>query len=403
MSWKGTTKAFGRLPQRIATKTGLRTETKDIRFDDIQTRFNEMTKQTEKLHDDAKKFRDGVSNMLNHQANFADLLVELYNPITSEEASDGVVTRRTKTPAQAMKATEEYAKLMSEVRDTILSELDSVDRRIIMPATEFLDVIKIIKKTVTKREHKKVDYDRYQNSVKKLKDKKDKSLSEEKQLHKYEDQLERATQEYDHYNEMLKKELPLFFEYRVEFIEPIFECFYHMQLRIYGLLFEQFEQLAELGYFDFESDIIDGFDKKIVDAKEQLEDITLFKRSKQNKKQDESSRKQSSIRESARTGSSGQVPTYSKDHIEEDDEPPAYTPTPVRAQPPPPPPVSRKPKPVRYVVALYDYDATADGDLSFRKDDKIELIKRTPDANDWWTGKLNGVTGVFPGNYVAEL
>ncbi|KAF0525188.1 BAR-domain-containing protein [Gigaspora margarita] len=377
MSWKGTTKAFGRLPQRIATKTGLRTETKDI--------------------------RDGVSNMLNHQANFADLLVELYNPITSEEASDGVVTRRTKTPAQAMKATEEYAKLMSEVRDTILSELDSVDRRIIMPATEFLDVIKIIKKTVTKREHKKVDYDRYQNSVKKLKDKKDKSLSEEKQLHKYEDQLERATQEYDHYNEMLKKELPLFFEYRVEFIEPIFECFYHMQLRIYGLLFEQFEQLAELGYFDFESDIIDGFDKKIVDAKEQLEDITLFKRSKQNKKQDESSRKQSSIRESARTGSSGQVPTYSKDHIEEDDEPPAYTPTPVRAQPPPPPPVSRKPKPVRYVVALYDYDATADGDLSFRKDDKIELIKRTPDANDWWTGKLNGVTGVFPGNYVAEL
>ncbi|CAG8746675.1 34868_t:CDS:2 [Gigaspora margarita] len=358
-----------------------------------------MTKQTEKLHDDAKKFRDGVSNMLNHQANFADLLVELYNPITSEEASDGVVTRRTKTPAQAMKATEEYAKLMSEVRDTILSELDSIDRRIIMPATEFLDVIKIIKKTVTKREHKKVDYDRYQNSVKKLKDKKDKSLSEEKQLHKYEDQLERATQEYDHYNEMLKKELPLFFEYRVEFIEPIFECFYHMQLRIYGLLFEQFEQLAELGYFDFESDIIDGFDKKIVDAKEQLEDITLFKRSKQNKKQDESSRKQSSIRESARTGSSGQVPTYSKDHIEEDDEPPAYTPTPVRAQPPPPPPVSRKPKPVRYVVALYDYDATADGDLSFRKDDKIELIKRTPDVNDWWTGKLNGVTGVFPGNF----
>ncbi|CAG8785881.1 9661_t:CDS:2, partial [Dentiscutata erythropus] len=379
------------------------TETKDLRYDDIQTRFSDLTKQTEKLHDDAKKFRDGVSNMLNHQANFADLLVELYNPITPEGATEGAVTRRTKTPAQTMKAAEEYAKLMSNVRDTILAELDSVDRRIIIPATEFLDVIKLIKKTVTKREHKKVDYDRFQNSVKKLKDKKDKSLSEEKQLHKYEDQLERATQEYEHYNELLKKELPLFFEYRVEFIEPIFECFYHMQLRIYGLLFEQFEQLAELGYFDFESDIIDGFDKKIVDAREQLDDITLFKRSKQNKKQNESSRKQSPIRESALTRSSGQVPTYSKeDHSEEDDEPPAYTPTPVKA-PPPPPPVSRKPKPVRYVVALYDYEATADGDLSFRKDDKIEVIERTPDVNDWWKGKLNGVIGLFPGNYVAEL
>lgn len=51
----------------------------------------------------------------------------------------------------------------------------------------------------------------------------------------------------------------------------------------------------------------------------------------------------------------------------------------------------------KYVVALYDYDALAEGDLSFRKDDKIELVNRTQDANDWWTGKLRGQTGVFPG------
>ncbi|CAG8771339.1 13646_t:CDS:2, partial [Racocetra persica] len=90
------------------------TESKDIRFDDIQTRFNELTKQTEKLHSDARKFRDGISNMLNHQANFADLLVELYEPITPGGASEGAVTRRAKTPTQTMKAAEEYAKLMSK-------------------------------------------------------------------------------------------------------------------------------------------------------------------------------------------------------------------------------------------------------------------------------------------------
>jgi amphiphysin len=49
------------------------------------------------------------------------------------------------------------------------------------------------------------------------------------------------------------------------------------------------------------------------------------------------------------------------------------------------------------VVALYDYQAQADGDLSFRKDDKIQLVDRTLDQNDWWTGKLNGQTGIFPG------
>lgn len=50
-----------------------------------------------------------------------------------------------------------------------------------------------------------------------------------------------------------------------------------------------------------------------------------------------------------------------------------------------------------YVTALYDYAAQAEGDLSFSKDDVIEVIQKTTDVNDWWTGRLNGVTGIFPG------
>jgi amphiphysin len=67
---------------------------------------------------------------------------------------------------------------------------------------------------------------------------------------------------------------------------------------------------------------------------------------------------------------------------------------------PPVPPPSRKPNNIHYVLALYDYDAQAEGDLSFKKDDKIELIERTADENDWWTGKLNGMTGIFPGRFI---
>ncbi|KAI8322855.1 BAR-domain-containing protein [Martensiomyces pterosporus] len=57
---------------------------------------------------------------------------------------------------------------------------------------------------------------------------------------------------------------------------------------------------------------------------------------------------------------------------------------------------------VLYVVAIYDYIAQADGDLSFREGDRIELIQRTEAKDDWWTGRLNGVTGVFPGTYVSD-
>lgn len=57
----------------------------------------------------------------------------------------------------------------------------------------------------------------------------------------------------------------------------------------------------------------------------------------------------------------------------------------------------------KLVVALYDYDAQQAGDLSFKKDDRIEIVKRSGNANDWWTGKLNGKQGAFPGTYVQEL
>lgn len=74
----------------------------------------------------------------------------------------------------------------------------------------------------------------------------------------------------------------------------------------------------------------------------------------------------------------------------------------VGKKPPPPPPLKPKPKtepPKQYVVALYDFEAQAEGDLSFRAGDRIEVVEKTASSEDWWTGKLNGVQGVFPGRW----
>ncbi|ORX69311.1 hypothetical protein DL89DRAFT_224241 [Linderina pennispora] len=94
--------------------------------------------------------------------------------------------------------------------------------------------------------------------------------------------------------------------------------------------------------------------------------------------------------------------------------PPAYdslaAPNPYAQAPPPekaPPasmqlPVPRPGPRPQFVVAIYDYAAQAEGDLSFREGDRIELVQRTAAKDDWWTGRLNGVTGVFPGTYVTD-
>ncbi|CAG8465707.1 10092_t:CDS:2 [Acaulospora colombiana] len=400
--------------------------TKDRRFEDASNQFTELAKTTEKFHNDVIKFRDSMSNMINHQTNVSDLLLELYNPIQGDGPSEGGVTRRVKTPARSMKAVEIYAEIMSEIRDLILPELDDIDQKIVEPAVEFMKIIKAIKKVITKRDHKKVDYDRYNLSLKKLQDKKDRSLNDEKQMFKLEEQFDQATQEYEYYNDLLKKELPLFFEFRVEFIEPIAESFYHIQLKIFGILLERFEQLVEIGYFDTETDIVRGFESRREEATNMLDELTIIDRRK---------RDTSSIRSRSpnyRTSSSRR--DYEEECEDEDYDvpPPEYTPVtiprpkreppeynprskkespelshkPVVTSPkpkkPPPPPIAPKPKLAHYVIALYDYDAQAEGDLSFRKDDKIEVIERTPDVNDWWKGKLKGKIGMFPVEFAAK-
>lgn len=52
------------------------------------------------------------------------------------------------------------------------------------------------------------------------------------------------------------------------------------------------------------------------------------------------------------------------------------------------------------MTAIYDFEAQAEGDLSFRSGDRIELVKKTESQEDWWTGRLNGQEGIFPGKKI---
>jgi hypothetical protein len=54
-------------------------------------------------------------------------------------------------------------------------------------------------------------------------------------------------------------------------------------------------------------------------------------------------------------------------------------------------------------VALYDYDARTDEDLSFKKGEHLEIINDT--QGDWWfaRSKTTKLEGYIPSNYVAKL
>ncbi|XP_012542365.1 protein nervous wreck isoform X1 [Monomorium pharaonis] len=52
----------------------------------------------------------------------------------------------------------------------------------------------------------------------------------------------------------------------------------------------------------------------------------------------------------------------------------------------------------QFCIALYDYDATCDEELSFLEGDILKVLKKEPhDVDDgWWEGELRGQQGLFP-------
>ncbi|XP_040583803.1 abl interactor 2 [Lepeophtheirus salmonis] len=73
--------------------------------------------------------------------------------------------------------------------------------------------------------------------------------------------------------------------------------------------------------------------------------------------------------------------------------------------PPLPPPPELPPwAPKNYidkVTAIYEYAADKEDELSFSDGSIIYVLKKNDDG--WWEGVMDGVTGLFPGNYVESI
>lgn len=347
--------------------------------------------------------------MLSHQIEFSKAMTELYKPI-SGRASDPSSYTIEGNP-EGIRACEEYEAIVRDLQDSLAPELEMINHRVISPADQLLEVIKVIRKVAVKRDHKQLDYDRHRTSLKKLQDKKDKSLKDEKALYKAENDVEQATQEFNYYNDLLKDELPKLFELESEFIRPLFQSFYYMQLNVFYTLHERMQGM-HIGYFDMTLDVEEAFENKRGDVKERAEELSIVhyktgagRRTASGSKfaKDKLAQEEKGSISSRHSGSDGV-----------ENPPPPYSAATgaasnfaasAKAKPAPPPP---KPKPTRFsnvekVTALYDYEAQAHGDLSFSAGEVIEIINRTENQNEWWSGRVDGREGQFPGKLYTNI
>ena len=369
--------------------------------------------------------------MLKHQIEFSKAIEEIYMPISGQVSNPE--TYVDEGNAAGIRACEQYEAIMRELQVTLEPELETINTRVIRPADELLEVIKVIHKSSLKRSHKQLDYDRHKAALKKLQEKKEKTLKDEKALYKAENDVELATQDFNHYNDLLKDELPKLFELEKEFIKPLFQSFYYMQLNLFYTLYEKIQNM-DIGYFDLSLDIEAAFAKKRGNIQERAESlgITHYKTAGGVRRPGQNRLESSQSTTEQKLLGTGRYPnTDGPENV-----PPPYSPVnsssayiatnsaPVvlgnaasvnnnlsavaktKGAPPPAP----KPKPVRLsapvmetVTALYDYGAQAEGDLSFNAGDVIEIIQRTGNENEWWMGRVHGREGQFPGKIYCTI
>jgi amphiphysin len=376
---------------------------------------------------------NAINGMLSHQINFSQAIAEIYKPISGRVSDpDSIVSEGN---PEGIRACEEYEAIVKELQVTLEPELEMIETRIIAPADELLTIIKQIRKGVTKREHKQLDYDRHRSTLKKLQDKKDKSAKDDKAMYKAENDVEQATQEFNYFNDLLKDELPKLFHLEREFIKPLFQSFYYMQLNVFYTLHDRM-QGCDIGYFDLTLGIEDAFEAKRGQVRELAEALSITKFKTKGQKRPpkygpgaaagrlgiEGKTSRLAIEEKSTSSHAGSRLSQSESA---DQPPPSYsssvaatesnlgranstgaswgTIAKTKGGAPPPP----KPKPKKFAgttltetaTALYDYEAQAEGDLSFTTGDIIEIMQRSDNDNEWWTGKVHGSEGQFPGEF----
>ena len=116
---------------------------------------------------------------------------ELYNPIIG--ASDGHGGEPVLTSEQQLERTLKLKEAYTELKTELTEEVNMMDARIIQPATEAKEYLQPIRKTIKKRENKRLDWERYTDKVNSLNKKMKRTDRENATLAKTQEELSIAT------------------------------------------------------------------------------------------------------------------------------------------------------------------------------------------------------------------
>ncbi|PKI83898.1 hypothetical protein MVES_002241 [Malassezia vespertilionis] len=345
---KGFAKVMKRAPHIVSSKVGLASKSTDVEFDHIRRKYEAIEKLTSLLASEGQTFLNAVKRA----TDFAREFSLLFHPFGREYDLE----RRHPEAVQTLANLTDYVTFIDQLRETLRPEQDLIASRIVAPLQEVEAIMKSVEKAISKRDHK--------------------------HMFKLETECETAAADYEFHNDLLKEELPQFLSMATRLITPIF-----YSLNIYYTTLERIQEFAK-GKFDISENNLLSHEHKYATSMTaivaQMEQISIRKPTPPSARILQLAKSGQPLTQMQPKDNLGPLP----EATEVSAPPPAYSAAEAAAVPE---------KASSYVIALYDYAAQAAGDLSFSAGDRIEVVERTPSTEDWWTGTLNGMQGVFPG------
>lgn len=137
--------------------------------------------------ENTKTWQESWNNLVSSQLDIASVYASLYDPIVG--ASDGHGRPALQTPEEQLHRTFALKQAYSELRTELTEGIMSIEKLVMNPALDARNSIAPIRKTIKKRENKRLDVEKCQDKVHKLHRKMPRTPKDEAQLSKSEDEL----------------------------------------------------------------------------------------------------------------------------------------------------------------------------------------------------------------------
>ncbi|KAF5102033.1 hypothetical protein D0Z03_000489 [Geotrichum reessii] len=206
--------------------------------------FETANRAFELLALEGKNFRKAWHETVTSQNEVASRLIELYNPIGREEAQDTYAIVQ-ETPPSQLEAVTAYVEVTKQLETLLLPKVDETEARLQKRCVEIREYLKAVSKALTKREHKKQDFDRFSNNVEKLLKKTDQTEKEQQQLAKAEQELDAAREVFHMQDQKVKSTIPYVLNVVSEFLNPLTAQLYLDQLEVYKMWRETLHKFAQ--------------------------------------------------------------------------------------------------------------------------------------------------------------